>query len=82
MTHLSHVHGVFSGRVPADFGGVCNIDFEGWKTNVWELIFCDRASEGNGSSWEEYRNGYQVRPHPFPAERHPELNALAGWGPV
>ena len=33
--HLHHVRGIFSSRVPADFGGVCNIDFEGWQTNVW-----------------------------------------------
>ena len=26
--HLEHVRGVFSGSVPADFGGICNIDFE------------------------------------------------------
>ena len=58
--HLHHVRGCFSGHVPPDFGGVCNIDFEGWQTNVWELIWCDRASSGNASHWQEYRNGYQT----------------------
>lgn len=37
---LHRIRGIYEGRVPKDFGGVCNIDFEGWQTNVWDWIWC------------------------------------------
>ena len=58
--HLEHVRGAFSGSVPADFGGICNIDFEGWNTNVWEWIWCDVGGTGNATHHAEYAAGYQT----------------------
>ena len=69
--HLKRVQGGFSGRVPADFEGVCNIDFEGWQTNVWENIYCD-AKNSNATNWRLYTHGYQMYSKLLVLRDHPD----------
>ena len=69
--HLRRVQGVFSGRVSADFEGVCNIDFEGWQTNVWENIYCD-AKNSNATNWRLYTHGYQMYSKLLVLRDHPD----------
>ena len=71
---LHRVRGLYSGRVPEDFGGVCNIDFEGWQTNVWEWIWC--PANGNHTHGVEYRTGYQTFSELLVERDHP------GWTPA
>lgn len=72
--HLHRIRGIFSGRVPAaTFGGVCNIDFEGWQTNVWEWIWC--PANGNVMHGAEYRAGYQTFSELLVKRVHPDWTA-------
>lgn len=53
-----------------DFGGICNIDFEGWQTNVWDWIWC--PSINNRTSGIEYRTGYQTFSELLVERDHPD----------
>ena len=71
---LHRIRGIYSGRVPPDFEGVCNIDFEGCKS-ARSPIFSSLASLTNCGGGREYeRLGMGLVRQRQLGERH----ALAG----